>query len=79
MHDRSMYRSLFGDFDFMEMFLGCDVFARHCKLTLVSPVALQQPNYWTRFFHYLDFGWTGGFVQHVRTQTQTLLSAVVAN
>jgi hypothetical protein len=32
----SMYRSLFGDFDFMEMFLGWDYHAckRRCRLTL---------------------------------------------
>jgi hypothetical protein len=60
-----MYRSLFGDFDFMEMFLGWEIF--FMVAVFAFNCLWQQPNHRPRFLHHLDFDWACGFVQHVRT------------
>jgi hypothetical protein len=61
----SMYRSLFGDFDFMEMFLGCKNFL-NASVTARVDCSLQQSDHRPCIFHHLDFDWAGGAVQHVR-------------
>jgi hypothetical protein len=60
-----MYRSLFGDFDFMEMFLGCKYFINACARARAD-CSLQQSHHRPCILHNLDFDWAGGAVQYVR-------------
>jgi hypothetical protein len=62
-----MYRSLFGDFDFMEMFLRCKNFINASVISVTARVdcSLQQSDRRPCILHHLDFDWAGGAVQHV--------------
>jgi len=60
----SMYRSLFGDFDFMEMFLGWDLSC--LQASMQAHTLFQQSHHRSCLLYYLDFDWVGGAVQHVR-------------